>query len=107
MAKRHGRPRSKRRKLARQLDKLVSNKTRLQALERGGSEDHPIEVQSAAEIAPHARDLRCARCDGALSIVDDRARVRAGRVARALELRCPQCGALRTAHFVVVEPLLQ
>lgn len=103
--KKKERARTARRRAERAAEKLARDRRKLQALEPGGSPDNPIEVKSASLIDPKARDLRCARCDRTMDIVDERSGVREGRVARAVELRCRHCGELRTAHFAVVAPL--
>ena len=57
------RPRTERRERERALDKLARDREKLARLELGGSAERPIELESASQVEPHARSLRCTRCE--------------------------------------------
>jgi len=94
--------RKARRLAERTQKKLEAAKWKLAALERGFRVDHPIVVDSASQIEPHIRGMRCPACDVALQVVEHLA-TRTGRVVKA---RCPQCGRSPDLHFVLRTSLL-
>ena len=96
------RERTTRRENERDLDKLEAARTKLAALEVGGSPERPAEVDSASQIEGRAEALPCFRCDHALKIVEHRAlhHSSSGSV-RELALACPKCGTKRRAYFRV------
>ena len=101
------RGRTERREAERRLDKLTRDRRKLFGLEPGGRADNPIEVVSASVIEPHARALECPRCGPTMRLHEQTSSVVAGRVHRAVTLRCFQCGEERPVHYAIVAPLLQ
>ena len=97
--KKAARARTERRTAARRNEKLASARARLETIDPGASPDRPIELVSPSQVDVVARSLRCPRCDVGLYIVHERGHVLGGRVCRAVELECRQCGRRRTAHF--------
>ena len=83
----------------RYLRKLVRDKERLAHLVAGGSEDHPIEVGSAAVIEGRARAMPCPQCEGELEVKDHRS---SGPGMRPVDVKCRQCGTPRTLWFRIV-----
>lgn len=100
------RERTVRRASAREADKLFDARTKLAALEPGGSPTRPFAVGSASQIEGRAEQIECLRCGAPSKIAEHRAvhHPDAGSV-RELDLRCPRCGERRTVWFRVVSPL--
>jgi hypothetical protein len=98
------RARTERREADRRAEKLIRDHERLEAVSPGASPERPIEVESASQIDGAARSLQCPRCLLGLFIVHEVASVTGGRVCRAVELECRQCGRHRTAHFAIGAP---
>jgi hypothetical protein len=91
------RSRTVRRQLERERKKLDEAKLKLASLQPGYRADRPIEVESASQIEPHVRGIRCPVCDVGYQVVEHRA-TPGGRVVRA---RCAQCGRQPELHFVI------
>ncbi|MFT3922925.1 MAG: hypothetical protein QM778_10355 [Myxococcales bacterium] len=104
--KRPQRTRTLRRTLERSQDKLAGSRRKLVALERGGSPERPIEVDSAAVVEPRAESFRCPDCDGPLRAEEHTAGRRESQLVRAVHLICRDCGSPLTLYFRVVGPLL-
>ncbi len=75
---------------------LVRDRERLAQLSRGGSREHPIEVDSAAVVEGRARAVPCPQCDGSLRVRDHRAPASG---LRAVDVTCERCGTRRTLWF--------
>jgi predicted Zn finger-like uncharacterized protein len=95
------RARVQRRQLERERKKLVAAKWKLASFEPGYRADRPIAVESASQIEPHVRGMRCPGCDASYQVVEHLARSGA-RVVRA---KCAQCGRSPEIHFVLRERL--
>jgi len=94
------RPRTERRENDREVAKLIEAREKLGRLEAGGDPARPIEVPSASIIEIRATSQRCLACDGALRVVEHRAR----HDLREVELACKQCGRGRTLWYRVSMP---
>ena len=104
--KRPGRTRTLRRNLERSQDKLAAARRKLLWLERGGSPERPIEVDSAAVVEPRAESFRCPECEGPLRCEEHRAGDHENRLVREVQLVCRTCGEPVKLYFRVVERLL-
>lgn len=71
------RERTERREREREARKLVRVKERLSKLERGGTQEHPIEVGSSAVVEVRIHGMQCPQCAGHYQIVDHRSAGRA------------------------------
>ncbi len=100
------RPRTERRELARNEEKLGLEREKLFALEAGGSPRRPREVASASLVEPEARSARCPRCGGEQQVDEHLAATIEGVRLREARLRCRQCGSRRSLWFKItsVEP---
>jgi hypothetical protein len=96
------RNRTARRVAERDARRLVREREKLAALERGGAPERPIEVPSSAVIEARARTLRCPQCEGEYAILDHQDE----EGLRVLSVKCRQCGAARRLWFriAVKEP---
>jgi predicted Zn finger-like uncharacterized protein len=94
------RERTERREREREATKLVRAKEKLAKLERGGTQEHPIEVASSAVIEVRIHGMQCPQCAGAYQIIDHRS---AGQGIRPVDVKCKICGAPRTLWFRIVE----
>jgi len=91
--------RNTRRKLQRQLERLISDRERLFQLEAGGTPDSAIEVLSPSVIHSQATSRECPRCAGALLLLEQTAAVVDGVRLREAHLRCRECGSERSLWF--------
>lgn len=94
------RERTERRERERDARKLVRVKERLSKLERGGTQEHPIEVGSSAVVEVRIHGMECPQCGGHYQVVDHRS---AGQGMRPVDVKCNVCGAARTLWFRIVE----
>lgn len=94
------------RQAARALDKLSSQRTRLAALEPGGSPTNPIGVESSAVIESKASRTPCLKCDEPQSVESHEAVVVAGRRLRQVSLRCKRCSFALTQWYRIEGALL-
>jgi predicted Zn finger-like uncharacterized protein len=94
------RDRTERRERERAAVKLVRTKERLSKLERGGTQEHPIEVGSSAVIEVRIHGMECPQCEGDYQVIDHRS---AGQGIRPVDVKCRTCGAPRTLWFRIVE----
>lgn len=94
------RERTERRERERAAIKLVRTKERLSKLERGGTQEHPIEVGSSAVIEVRIHGMQCPQCAGDYQVLDHRS---AGQGIRPVDVKCRTCGAPRTLWFRIVE----
>jgi hypothetical protein len=99
VAKKKVSPRSARRALERSSAKLVRDIERLYTLQRGGSPERPIDLDSASQVETEAQSMPCPLCERALR-VEEHAAVTIGaarlRVARVI---CTGCGVRREIYF--------
>jgi hypothetical protein len=99
MPKKPVRPRTERRAAAHAAEKLAHDRERLAAREAGGTPAHPVELESASQVEPHALSLACLRCNGP-NRLDEHAAVSVdGARLRVARLRCSRCGARRDVWF--------
>ncbi len=96
MAKRE---RTERRIEERAAKKLVRDREKLATLVPGGSQDHPIEVSSAAVIEVRIGSMPCPQCEGEYRVDDHRFE---GAGHRAVDVACRLCGTKRTLWFRIV-----
>jgi hypothetical protein len=98
-------PRTLRRKLARQQEKLGDKRDKLARSSAGGSAELPLAVGSASAVEAKAAALGCARCGGELALeAHDALTTRAGP-RRLVKMRCRACRAIREIWLVVGEVL--
>jgi hypothetical protein len=103
--KKRSSPRNERRAAARDADRLARDREKLARLEEGGASEHPVEVESASQIEPHALAMRCLRCDGTNRLVEHAAETVDGARLRAARMACSRCGAARTIWFRIAVSL--
>ena len=89
------RKRTDRRTKDRETEKLLVARTKLAALEPGGSPERPEVVQSASVIEPHAESRPCYACGSGTRVEEHRAE--AG--LRVVAVRCKACGRTRSLYF--------
>lgn len=97
-------PRQLVRQAQRAREQLAADRSRLFALEAGGSPARPLEVSSASVVETHALAVPCPRCDGAHELVEHAAITVDGVRLREARLRCRQCGTRRSLFFRLREP---
>jgi len=85
--------------------KLADAGAKLARLEAGGSPDHPIELESASLVEPHATSLPCARCGGTLRLDEHTAEIIEGSRLRVVRLHCFQCNAPRVVYVRLLSAL--
>ncbi len=93
------RSRTVRRELERAKTKLGHVREALEALEPGGAPTHPIEVESASQVEPHARAMHCPVCDDAYRVVEHEATHGAQGSLRVVTITSPRCGRTRKVWF--------
>jgi hypothetical protein len=98
MAARSRRPRTERRKAARQLTGEVRAREKLAAAGPGGAADRPITVVSASLVEPRARETPCVQCAGTLDLVRHQGSAGAPDL-REVNLICRLCHTPRTIWF--------
>jgi hypothetical protein len=96
------RPRSKRRALARKLERLAADREKLARREPGGSPARPLEITSASVVEPRAEREPCFACDGAMRCKEHR--VEGG--LRVAIVECKECGRERRHYFRLAAPTL-
>jgi hypothetical protein len=101
MAKK-GRPRTERRRRARDLTKLADARQKLARISPGGAPERPVVVASASVVESSAEDLGCARCEGATRAEEHDA----VSGLRRVRTRCKQCGAVRVVWLQIAARLL-
>ncbi len=95
------RARTQRRVEERDARRLVRDRERLAALERGGAAERPIEVPSAAVIEVRARSLPCVQCEGEYDVGEHRSE---GGL-RVVAVRCRRCHVGRDLWFRIAPPM--
>jgi hypothetical protein len=93
------RKRTARREQERAARRLVRDREKLAALSPGGSEEHPIQVTSAAVVEGRAGATPCVQCEGEYKVREHEA-VPSG--LRRVEVTCQQCGTRRTLWFRLI-----
>jgi len=94
------RSRTVRRQLEREQRKLDDARWKLASLEVGFHASRPIEVESASQIEPHVRGMRCPVCDVSFHVLEHVA----SPSGREVTARCPQCGRRPHLFFVIRLP---
>jgi hypothetical protein len=92
--------RAARRMEERALRKVVRDREKLAGLEKGGSPEHPIEVESVAVIEVRAHAMPCHQCESEVRVGEQTVDFERG--LRVLELGCTRCAAKRTLWFRIV-----
>lgn len=102
------RARTERRKAERAAVKLAGSRTKLAALEPGGSAERPLDVTSASVVEPQASSMPCAACGEQGIRIDDHTALHldGGRTLRVVAARCPWCGFKRNVYFRIAPQLL-
>ena len=93
------RKRTERRAAERALQKLVDQRVKLFFMSDGGSQEHPVVVDSASLVELRAASIPCAKCLGSLRLQVHDAVVLDGAILRAARMRCMQCATLWTIWF--------
>jgi len=104
--KRAGRPRTEERERERRQEKLFEARTKLAALEPGGSPGYPVEVPSASVVEARAESEPCLRCELPMRCVEHGTAESPRGLVRSVSLQCRACGAERTLYLRIVETLL-
>lgn len=86
--------------------KLAQLRTRLAALEPGGSPRNPIEVQASSQIELRAESLRCPICAGSFKVQEHEAETIEARRLRVVDVKCRHCGTGRTLYFEITATLV-
>ena len=93
------RKRTEQRERARAARRLVRDRERLAALSVGGSEDRPIQVDSASVVEVRVRHLACPQCGGEYRVKEHRS---PSSGIRSVDVTCQLCGVSRTLWFRIV-----
>ncbi|MGH7284956.1 MAG: hypothetical protein ACRELY_25800 [Polyangiaceae bacterium] len=104
MAKRKLSPNAQRRAAQRAREKIADASEKLAKLERGGSPERPIELESASLVEPHAR-LPCVRCGQEVRVIEHEAKTIGERRLRVVKTKCTRCGAIRVLYMRITTPL--
>jgi len=91
------RSRTVRRQLEREQRKLDDARWKLALLQVGFHPSRPIEVESASQIEPMVRGMRCPVCDVTFHVLEHTA----SPSGRKVTARCPQCGRSPHLYFVI------
>jgi hypothetical protein len=94
------------RQAARDLEKLMAQRSKLASLEPGGSPANPLGVESSSVIEGKASQNLCSKCEQPLVVLSHDAVVVAARRLRRVNLRCKHCGVERTLWFRIEGALL-
>lgn len=107
MAKKRAKPRARTelRERARQSEKLFAARSKLAALEPGGSPERPLEVSSASIVESRAETEPCLRCDARVRCDEHTTLASERGLLRVVHLRCPSCGATRTMYLQIASTL--
>jgi hypothetical protein len=97
--------RAARRQADRDIEKLMRDRTRLAALEKGGAADRPIQVTSASEVEISARSIPCIQCGGIVRVDEHLAETVGADRLRLAQVTCPACGTKRTLYYRIGLPL--
>lgn len=95
------RDRTLRREEQRRDLKLADAVARLEQLEPGGGAGHPLVVESASQIEPHARAMRCGHCGDALRVLEHAAEQTPHGARRIVTTESRGCGQRRRIYFVI------
>jgi hypothetical protein len=74
----------------------------LDAAREGGRADHPIAVQSPAQIEPRFEREPCPRCGGSMHVRSHEVDARSGELLRRVVGQCGQCGETVTTWFALL-----
>jgi hypothetical protein len=92
------RRRTERRAAERDARRLVRERERRAARERGGSAERPLEVPSSAVIELRARAMPCVQCEGEYQVDDHQA----DQGLRVITVTCRRCHVSRKLWFRIV-----
>jgi hypothetical protein len=95
------RPRTLRRELERERNKLAKVRESLAALEPGGAPERPIEVESASQVEPHTRSMHCPICEDSYRVLDHEVATGPHGMLRVVTAQSPQCGRTTKIWFVL------
>jgi hypothetical protein len=98
--------RASRRQDDRDTQKLMRDRTRLAAMEKGGAPDRPIRVTSASEVEIAARGAPCIQCGGIVRVDEHLAQTIGAERLRVAHVSCPACGTKRVIYYRIDLPLL-
>ncbi len=105
MAAKKKSPRTVRRALDRESEKLSKDREKLASLEAGGAPDRPIEVVTSSVIEGYAASMPCARCTQPVRVVEHTAETIGGARVRVVRVQCSSCGTTRPVYFRIVSAL--
>ena len=91
--------RATRRQADRDVQKLMRDRTRLAALEKGGAPDRPIQVLSASEVEIAARATPCMQCGGIVRVEEHVAETIGAERLRVAHVVCPACATKRALYY--------
>ncbi len=91
--------RAARRQADRDVEKLMRDRARLAALEKGGAPDRPIQVTSASEVEIAARAVPCIQCGGIVRVEDHVAETMGAERLRVAHVSCAACGTKRSLYY--------
>jgi hypothetical protein len=97
--------RAARRQGDRDTQKLMRDRARIAALEKGGAADRPIQVTSASEVEIAARGAPCIQCGGIVRVDDHVAESIGAERLRIAHVSCPACGTKRAIYYRIGLPL--
>lgn len=97
--------RATRRQNDRDVQKLMRDRTRLAALEKGGAADRPIQVIAASEVEIAARATPCIQCGGIVRVDEHAAETIGTERLRIAHVSCPACGTKRAIYYRIGLPL--
>lgn len=93
------RPRASRREAEREAKQLTELRTKLAALEPGGSPARPIEITSPAEVEVRAASMPCPRCAGQTRVNEHVVESAGASRVRVAKVVCQRCGSPRAIYF--------
>jgi len=107
MARRSPRPRTLRRRLGREEERLADEREQLALAEPGGAPERPLDVDSPSQVDVIAERTRCARCGEATRLERHEAATVDGARLRIAHLACVVCATPRLLYFrLALPPLL-
>jgi len=72
---------------------------KLEQLQPGGTADTPVEIPAPSVVEAHAGNRACARCEGAVDVLDHAVLEHQGERLRVARVRCRRCGHERALYF--------
>jgi hypothetical protein len=98
-------PRGQRRAAERAAVDLARDRVKLAELSAGGAAERPIVVETPSVIEGRARDLRCAVCEGEVTLDEHEAVEQGGVRLRRVKTVCRECHTPRILWFRLVPKL--